>query len=79
MSKNCFSAGCLSILLFISCFIVSNIALKEKGPCPRGSYFSEDDNDCILCPRGRYGDTMGLTSSACTVSSPINDIVLFTK
>ncbi len=61
----------------------SNENLKTKNGivpyvyCPKGSYrilknkkLSNREDGCILCPRGRYGDTIGLTSSFCSGACP---------
>lgn len=43
-------------------------------PCPRGKYRPPGGgitlSECVLCPRGVYGDSPGLTSSDCTAKCP---------
>ncbi len=46
-------------------------------PCPTGYYrivknpkLNHREDGCILCPRGRYGSTIGLTSSMCSGPCP---------
>jgi len=43
--------------------------------CPRGKYRSSTSGqrhgECISCPRGRYGETEGLTTASCTSKCPM--------
>ncbi len=61
----------------------TNTILRTKNgiipivPCPIGSYriiknskLNNRSDGCILCPRGRYGSTIGLTSSLCSGPCP---------
>lgn len=44
----------------------------NSHPCPRGKYRPSGltDVECELCPRGRYGNTEGLTTKQCTAGCP---------
>ena len=47
---------------------------EDISPCPRGMYRATGagyrQGECLWCPRGRYGSSQGLTSSACTAKCP---------
>ena len=64
----------MNITLFVESRHTDTLAMTE---CPRGYYQKSTlisvtrQSDCLLCPRGRYGSTHGLTTSACTAGCPL--------
>ena len=56
-----------AILLLLNVVDASTPTTKK---CSRGRYLLAGKTDCIMCPRGRYGSTTGLTSSLCTDACP---------
>jgi hypothetical protein len=72
------------ICFILICSLVPTIRGQEQYElttlelvCPRGYYHDTQNNpkllslqECRPCPRGRYGDTIGLVSSACTATCP---------
>jgi len=62
-------------ITFINCatpITSTSTAASIYQDCPIGSYRENQyKRECKLCPRGFYGNTVGLTSSSCTGPCPI--------
>jgi len=61
-------AACVFVFLALH----TSASTQTWDPCPRGSYMPPKATfrECALCPRGVYGSTSNLTSSACTAPCP---------
>lgn len=64
-------AALLATLAMFMCLVAPNTA-EDTALCPRGYYQATGlkEVDCVACPRGRYGETIGLTSRVCTSRCP---------
>lgn len=67
MNPLCFFALKEKIFIIIICFLLLKIVTGDAN-CSRGSYL--EGTVCRLCPKGRYGSSIGLTSYLCTAACP---------
>ena len=68
VSVSAVAAVCLLLLLLQVQLVAAST--RTRALCARGRYSITHAGQvpCLPCPRGRYGDTYGLTESSCTNS-----------